>query len=405
MKARPFSLATFWLGLAALAYTFVGYGLLMRWLASRRARTAPPSGPATHPSVTAIVVAHNEEASIVARVQNLLASEYPADRLHVLVVSDGSTDATVRRAQAVADPRVAILTRLGRSGKAACLNAAFRQCSGDLVVLTDARQDFAADTIRRLAAHFADPRVGAVSGALEIKQAQTGIGTAVDTYWRHEKVIRAAEAQWDSCIGCTGAVYAVRRALFEPIPEDTLLDDVVIPMQIAIRGYRVLHDPTAVAHDPQALEPSAERARKRRTLAGNFQMLFRYPHWLLPWRNRLWWQLLSHKYLRIFAPVFLAQVLLANLALLARPFYRATFFAQLVFYTLSRLGAQGSRLQQRLFSLPAGFVFLNLTTIRAFWHYLRARDAHRWKRASNPSERSRHTSKEGEEGILPNPES
>ena len=389
MKLRPLSLTAFWIGLAALAYTFVGYGLLMRLLARTRSRTATRGLPDEVPFVTAIIVAHNEDARIVARIENLLASDYPPDRLHVLLVSDGSTDDTVARARSIANPRVTILTRPVRSGKAACLNAALRQCSGDLVVFADARQRFAADTIARLVAHFADPKVGAVSGALEIESAQSGIGSAVDAYWRHEKGIRAAEAQWDSCIGCTGAVYAIRRALFAPIPDDTLLDDVVIPMQIAVRGYRVLHDPAALAFDPQPLEPAAESARKRRTLAGNFQMLARHPRWLLPWRNRLWWQLISHKYLRIFAPAFLAQILLANAALLARPFFRLAFLGQCGFYALAAIGGLFPRLKQRVFSLPAGFVFLNLTTIRAFWHYVRDRDAHRWSREKTAMENPR----------------
>ena len=386
MKLRPLSLTAFWIGIAALAYTFVGYGLLMRLLARTRSRAALRGSPEEAPFVTAVVVAHSEEARIVARIENLLASDYPPERLHVLLISDGSTDETVARAQSIANPRVAILTRPARSGKAGCINAAMRQCSGDIIVFADARQRFAADTIARLAAHFTDPRVGAVSGALEIEAAQSGIGSAVDAYWRHEKEIRAAEAQWDSCIGCTGAVYAIRRTFFEPIPDDTLLDDVVIPMQIAVRGYRVLHDPAALAFDPQALEPAAERARKRRTLAGNFQMLVRHPRWLLPWRNRLWWQLISHKYLRIFAPAFLAQILIANAALLARPFFRLAFLGQCGFYALACIGALFPRLKHRVFSLPAGFVFLNVTTIRAFWHYLRDRDAHRWPQRKTSGE-------------------
>jgi cellulose synthase/poly-beta-1,6-N-acetylglucosamine synthase-like glycosyltransferase len=222
-----------------------------------------------------------------------------------------------------------------------------------------------------LAAHFADPQVGAVSGALEIERAASGLGSAVETYWRQEKELRAAEAKWDSCIGCTGAVYAIRRALFTPIPDDTLLDDVVIPMQIAVCGHRVLHDPVALAFDPQPLGPAAERVRKRRTLAGNFQMFFRYPAWLFPWRNRLWWQLISHKYLRIFAPALLALVLLANLALLASPFYRAIFVMQCACYTFAALGLAWPGLRSRVFTLPAGFVLLNASAVAGFLHFLR----------------------------------
>lgn len=374
-------LAAFWTGLGALAYTFAGYGLIIRVLARLAPRPTTGETNAERPQITVVVVAYNESARIVARIENLLASDYPRERLRVLVVSDGSTDEIVARVQSIADPRVSVLARTERRGKASGLNLALAECNSDLVVFADARQRFAADTITRLAAHFTDPHVGAVSGALEIEQAASAIGGAVGTYWRHEKEIRAAEAQWDSCIGCTGAVYAIRRLLFAPIPDDTLLDDVVIPMQIALQGHRVLHDPTAHAFDPQSLEPAAERVRKRRTLAGNFQMLFRHPVWLLPWRNRLWWQLISHKYLRILAPISLAIAFLANLALLASPFYCATFAAQCACYALACLGLVFPSLRNRVFALPAGFVLLNASAILGFLDYLRGgADLQRWDR-------------------------
>ena len=372
-------IAAFWLCALALLYTFAGYGLHIAMLARWWPKHARPAPAAAAPEVCVVLVAHNEETRIVARLENLLAADYPPGKLRVLVVSDGSTDATVPRIEAIRDPRIAVLARPERGGKAACLNAALAQCDADIIVLADARQRFAADTIARLAAHFADPAVGAVSGALEIEQAGSSTGAGVDAYWRYEKRLRAAESRLDSCIGCTGAVYAIRRALFTPLPADTILDDVVIPMQIAVRGHRVLFDTEARAFDPQTLEPTAERIRKRRTLAGNYQMLFRHPGWLLPWRDRLWWQLLAHKYLRILAPAFLLGVFAANIALLTHPLYRVTFAGQCVFYILAALGSAFPQLKARAFSLPAGFVFLNLTSVRALLHYLTSPDLHRWE--------------------------
>jgi cellulose synthase/poly-beta-1,6-N-acetylglucosamine synthase-like glycosyltransferase len=375
------ALVFFWGAGALLLYTFAGYPWLMRWLARDRP-AAPLVACEDWPAITCVVVVFNGEDRIVARVENLLAADYPAEKLSVLVVSDGSTDATAERVRALDSPRVFLVEQPTRAGKAAGLNTAFTRCHSDLVVLTDARQRFAAETIRRLVAHFTDPAVGAVSGSLEIEAASSHVGQAVGAYWDYEKVLRAAEARFDSCIGCTGAVYAIRRALFTPISPDTLLDDVVIPMQIAGQGYRVLHDPQATAFDPQPLEPALEQARKRRTLAGNFQMLFRYPHWLLPWRHQLWWQLLSHKYLRLAAPPLLALVFAANLALFTQPFYRFVFVGQCIFYILATIGRLAPSLRVRLFALPAGFVFLNLITVRAFWHYLTSRDLHRWEMRS-----------------------
>ena len=366
----------FWLSAAALAYTFAGYGALMALLA--RSRGVKSAAPAPPPDVCAVIIAHNEETRIAARLENLLASDYPPEKLRVLLVSDGSTDATAALAATIDPTRVTVLAQPARAGKAAGLNTALAQATAEIIVLTDARQRFAPDAIARLTAHFADPHIAAVSGALEIDPARTATGTGVDFYWRSEKNLRAAESRFDSCIGCTGAIYAIRRALFTPLPPDTVLDDVVIPMRLALAGHRVLHDPAARAFDPQPLEPAAETQRKRRTLAGNFQMLFRHPAWLLPSRNRLWWQLLSHKYLRLTAPFFLIILLAANIALATQPLYRTALALQLAFYFLATLGLLFPSLRGKIFALPAAFVFLNLSVLRALHHYLTTPHLHRW---------------------------
>ncbi|MEN9574447.1 MAG: hypothetical protein RL514_2302 [Verrucomicrobiota bacterium] len=362
----------FWFSLAALFYTFIGYPILIGLLAKFAGHSATKSPPAHPPTVTVVLVAFNEEARILPRVENLLAANYPASQLEVLVVTDGSTDGTVAKLRALTDPRVRVLDRTERSGKAACLNAAIPAALGELVVLCDARQRFAPHTIPELVANFADPALGAVSGALEIDPAATGVGGGVDLYWKLEKFIRASEGRFSSTIGATGAVYALRRDLFQPIPEDTLLDDVVIPMQIAVNhGKRVSFDPTAPAYDPQTTDPAKEKRRKLRTLAGNFQMLAHHPGWLLPWRTGLWWQLLSHKYSRIVAPVFMVTMFASNAALADQPLYRPIFLAHVTFYALALLGLALPALRWKPFSVPAGFVFLNLMTVGGCVNWLR----------------------------------
>lgn len=362
----------FWFSLAALAYTFLGYPLLIGLLARFAGRRTVKAAPSKPPSISVVLVAFNEEERIVPRVENLLAANYPAGKLEVLVVTDGSTDGTVAKLRALSDPRVRVLTREQRSGKSACLNAAIPQARGELVVLCDARQRFAPHTIPELVANFSDPALGAVSGSLEIDPAATGVGGGVDLYWKLEKFIRASEGRFSSTIGATGAVYAIRRELFQPIPDDTLLDDVVIPMQIAVNhGKRVSFDPTAPAYDPQTTDPAREKRRKMRTLAGNFQMLAQHPGWLLPWRTGLWWQLLSHKYSRIVAPVFMVTMFASNAALAGEPFYRPVFIAHIAFYALALLGLALPALKWKPFSVPAGFVFLNLMTVGGCVNWLR----------------------------------
>ena len=362
----------FWFSFAALAYTFLGYPLLIGALAKAAGMPVKKSSPANPPAVSVVLVAFNEEERIVPRVAILLAASYPADKLEVLVVTDGSTDGTVAKLRALADPRVRVLAREHRSGKSACLNAAIPQARGEIVALCDARQRFAPHTIPELVANFTDPDLGAVSGSLEIDPAATGVGGGVDLYWKLEKFIRASEGRFSSTIGATGAVYAVRRELFQPIPDDTLLDDVVIPLQIAVNhGKRITFDPTAPAYDPQTTDPAKEKRRKLRTLAGNFQMLAQHPGWLLPWRTGLWWQLLSHKYSRIVAPVFMVTMLTGNAALAGEPFYRMVLAAHVAFYALALLGLALPALKWKPLSVPAGFVFLNLMTVGGCVNWLR----------------------------------
>ncbi len=367
----------FWVSLVALFYTFLGYPILIGLLAKFAGQPPTKAPPARPPTVSVVLVAFNEEGRIVPRVENLLAADYPAEQLEILVVTDGSTDSTVGKLRALTDPRVRVLARGQRSGKAACLNAAIPAARGELVVLCDARQRFAPHTIPELVANFADPNLGAVSGALEIDPAATGVGGGVDLYWKLEKFIRASEGRFRSTIGATGAVYALRRDLFQPIPEDTLLDDVVIPMQIAVNhGKRISFDPTAPAYDPQTTDPAKEKRRKLRTLAGNFQMLAHHPGWLLPWRTGLWWQLLSHKYSRIVAPVFMVTMFASHAALADQPFYRPLFLAHLAFYGLALLGLALPALRWKPLSVPAGFVFLNLMTVGGFVNWLRGAYRH-----------------------------
>ena len=383
LPSNPILPALFWVAAVGLCYTFVGYPRLIALVARRARAKVDKFEPREFPSVSVVLVAHNEEERIVQRLENLLAGDYPAEQLEIVVVSDGSTDATVARVESLALPAVRLIEQPARIGKAGCLNLGIEKARGEIIVFADARQRFSASTIRELATRFSDPKIGAVSGSLEIEAATSGVGAGVDAYWRLEKALRHAESRFDSCIGCTGAVYAIRTALFEPIPTDTILDDVLIPMQVALRGFRVVFNPAAIAFDPQSLEPAREIVRKQRTLAGNFQLLVRHPRWLLPWRNRLWWQLLSHKYMRLAAPLLLFVALIANSGLLGTPFYFFTFLVQCLFYGIALAGFILSPMKNRLLSAPSAFLFLNLMVLRGLWYFLTNQAKAGWQAGQN----------------------
>jgi cellulose synthase/poly-beta-1,6-N-acetylglucosamine synthase-like glycosyltransferase len=365
----------FWSSLLIILYANAGYPMLLLALKTIFARRPSRNPPATKwPSLSVVLVVRNEETRIAGRLSNLLACAYPGG-IEVIVVCDGCTDATAAAASAFGGKVVRVI-ECERQGKAACLNTGVAQAGNALIVFADARQNFDADALAQLAGCFADPSVGAVSGSLDIQHSASGTGRGVDAYWRLEKFIRSAESEIDSCIGCTGAIYAVRKSLYEPLPPDTILDDVVVPMQIATRGSRVLFEASAKAYDPQPLEPAREWKRKTRTMAGNFQMLFRHPHWLLPTRNRLWWQLVSHKYLRLLVPLLLL-CCLGTSAGLARVhwIYAATFLGQIVLYLAAGAGFLLPRTRWRILNTISGFVFLQFLCVAGFVRYLRLRFA------------------------------
>lgn len=360
----------FWLSAGLIGFAYAGYPVLCFLLGRLhpRSRHLPPSP--SRPRASFLLVVHNEQQRIEARLRNLLESQSAPDD-EILIICDGCRDETAARARALNDPRIRV-EEVPRGGKARGLNHGARLASREIIVFCDARQSFAPGATDRLLHHFADPRTGAVSGNLEIEPSTAGAGRGVDVYWRLEKFVRRWESAFDSAIGCTGAIYAIRRKLFEHLPVDTLLDDVVIPMRIANRGFRILFEPEAVALEPQRLDPAKERRRKPRTLAGNYQMLFRYPGWLLPWRCRLWWQLFCHRYLRLMgAPLLLTT--LTSSALLARtlPFHRAVFAAEGVLLFLAALGLIFPRISSRLVTIPAAFLFLQWTSVMALLFYLR----------------------------------
>jgi cellulose synthase/poly-beta-1,6-N-acetylglucosamine synthase-like glycosyltransferase len=354
--------------LALIGYSFAGYPMLMGLLA----RCCPkPWKEAVEPEkgLSIVLCVHNTEAIIRQRLENLLECTWEGP-LEIIVVCDDCTDGTVKVIQALAAPQVRVLETQTKGGKPAGLNLALPKCSHEIVVLADARQSFAKDALQKLAAPFADTEVGAVSGLLEIAASQAGGGRGVDLYWRLETKLRAFEGRFDSVIGCTGAICAIRRDLFEPLPSDTLLDDVVIPMRIAHRGHRVIYEPAAKAYDPQQLEPEKEKRRKLRTLVGNFQMIERYPEWMLPWQNRLWWMLISHKYLRLLVPWLMIAALVLSVIGAGQPFVRVILILQVLCYAAGVLGSVVKGIQSRFVSIPAGFLLLQASCFMAFFAYV-----------------------------------
>ena len=373
----------FWGSLVLLAYVYFGYPLV----AALRARLRPrlPVRAPIEPSVSIVVVAHNEADRIAARIENLLALDYPVDRFDIVVASDGSTDATVGCARRYEYLGVRVRPFATRRGKSAVLNAVVPSLRSEIVLFVDARQRFDRGTLRALVQNFADPTVGAVSGELVLTTAAStaaaGRGTAF--YWRYEKFIRSAEGRTDSTVGATGAIYAIRRELLEPIPDDTILDDVLIPLRIVRKGFRVLFEPEARAYDCASATAREEFVRKARTIAGTFQ-LFARERWLFnPRSNRLWFQTISHKALRLALPGLHAALLLATLGLAWQWLYQWALAAQLMFYAAAMVGyTHRGQVRRRsfVFSVPCAICLLSWATVVGFFRFLTHRQQATWER-------------------------
>lgn len=380
------ALAIFWGSLVLLAYVSIGYPLIVAVWAGFRPR--PPRRESREPSVSVVIAAHNEIAHIGRKLSNLLKLDYPADRLEILLGSDGSTDGTRERIREISDAHIRLFVLPERQGKPAVLNTLVPHARGEIVVLADVRQQFDEQVLRRLVEPFADPQVGAVSGELVLTREPhcSTVGEGAGAYWRYEKFIRSRESRVGSTVGATGAIYAIRSSLYEPIPEDTILDDVLIPLRIVRRGYRVLFEPRARVCDVPPMTAGQEFTRKVRTLAGNFQ-LFTRERWLLnPVRNRIWWQTISHKVLRLFLPPLQLAAFAANVPLAeTSAFYQFAFLAQVLFYAGAVTGCLLQVSSKRFWPATFAYTFclLSWATVIGFIRCYAGRQPVTWKKASS----------------------
>ena len=372
--------AIFWLCAAGVAYTYVLYPAALKCLARLRAR--PVRRGNFTGTVSIVLAAHNEAPRVAARRDELLCQLRQAGvRGEVVIASDGSTDCTVAAAGAGAEPgaRLTVLDLRENVGKASALTKACEAATGDVLVFADARQHWAPDALRQLLTNFADPSVGGASGDLCLEM-QHGTVAGVGLYWRYEKAVRRLESRLHSTVGATGAISAVRRDLFRPIPPRTILDDVYWPMRVAMQGYRVVHDESARAFDRLPDKAADEFRRKVRTLSGNFQLIVRLPSLLLPWRNPLWVQFLSHKLMRLAVPWLLLGMLVTSASLRA-PIYRVVLGLQLAGYVLALAGSNGRvAARSRLASAAASFVVLNIAAAVALWVWATGRSGSSWKK-------------------------
>ncbi len=365
----------FWAAFTLIAYTYIGYPAWL-WVRSRW-RPSPVHAAPYLPFISIVLVVRNEAVNLRPKLKSLLELDYPADQAEILIVSDGSTDETNRILLELAKiSRLQLVLHQQPRGKASGLNDAIKIARGDVVVFTDARQKIERSAVRFLMENFADPDVGCVSGELILGDPDCGeAGRGMGLYWKIEKMIRELEAASGSVVGATGALYAVRRSLLVPVPAETILDDVFIPMQALRQGKRVVFDLRAQVWDSPDLGVRREFARKVRTLSGNYQLLQLEP-WLLSSKNPVRFELISHKLLRLIVPFALCATLVASY-FLHQPIYQIAFIGQIVFYSLG-IWALVRPKHGPLARVADGaftFILLNTAAALAFVNFVSSRKA------------------------------
>jgi len=370
----------FWLTLGIILYAYFGYPLSILFLSlffnnDIRRRDIEPS-------VTFLITAYNEEKNIREKLENTLSLDYPGDRLEIIVASDASEDRTDEIVKQFADQGVILHRVEGRVGKTETQNQTVKSAKGDIVIFSDATTRYRKDAIRKLVRNYNDPSIGAVSGRYEYVNptgAPVGIGTVL--FWKYENGIKNRQVKIKTVTGCCGCIYSVRKSLYELLPRD-IISDLVEPLKILEKGYRIAFEPEAVAYEETTETSEEEFGMRVRVISRGMHGLWYMRKLFNPFKyGFVTFQLFSHKVLRWMIPFLLPFLLISNLFLIGYPFYTLTFVAQILFY----IGAMGGYLldkmgkKAKLLALPLYYCVVNAASAAAFFRTIFGKKAIVWE--------------------------
>lgn len=372
----------FWVACAIIVYTYVLFPAVL-WLISRFASTAPIRSAGEQdelPRVAMVLAAYNEEADLPGKLANTWQIDYPADRFELHIGSDGSSDATAAILRACNDPRLHARVFDQRRGKISVLNDIVLGIDADIIVMSDANTLFSADAVRKLVAHFSDPKVGCVSGQLRLQR--NGGSSGEGMYWKYEYNIKRAESRLGFQIGCNGGNYALRRCLYKPLPPSTIVEDFVITMRVLEQGWKVILEPDAVACEPCCASSRKEVVRKIRIGAGDWQALSLTLPMLHPRFGLRAFAFWGHKVLRWLVPFFIVVSLVSNVFLVGRPLYAGLLIVQLLGILASIFAYndnQGTRMP-RVLRPVTYFYLMNYALLCGFVRFLTGTQKVTWER-------------------------
>ena len=386
----------FWLSVFVVFYVYVGYPIIVTFLARLYAR--PVKKQAITPTVTLLIAAYNEEIVIEGKIHNSLALDYPKDLFQILIAADGSDDHTVEIVQKYADSGIELSFAPERRGKMAAITRALQLARGDIVVFSDANNHYQADTIKYLVRSFADATVGAVSGAKHIKENGKLLGSSEGLYWKYESFLKKQETHLGSCIGVTGEVLAIRRELFVEPSTQVINDDFYILMQVLRQGYRLIYEPMALSYEEASATAADEITRRARIIAGRYQAISMAAKSFHLANPLVVWQIISHKFLRPIVPVMMVLAFISNLVAiiwppaamnlrglwLSAPFNKYFFILQCLFYLMALLGnfIQKEDWIGKTLYLPSFIVNSNFAALIGLFRYVAKKQQVTWKKVN-----------------------
>ncbi len=384
-------IAAYWICLFLVVYTFVGYGVVLLFLVKLKKLLIKPvklENSVDLPTVTLLIAAYNEADLIIEKINNTLALNYPNDKLEVMFITDGSTDETVERIKRF--PQVTLLHQDERSGKMAAIKRAIPFINGNITVFTDANTFLNKDAILELVKHYQNPKVGAVAGEKRIfvEKSADASSAGEGFYWKYESKLKKWDYELYSNVGAAGELFSIRTGLYQPVESDTIIDDHMIAMRIAEKGYIIAYEPHAYAMETGSANTKEELKRKIRIAAGGIQSILRLRKAANPFYFPvLTFQYISHRVLRwTITPFLLIAVFILNLLIVQNDgdvLYRVMFVGQVVFYLLGLFGLifESKNIRIKAFFIPYYFCVMNYAVIAGIFRYIGNNQSAAWEKS------------------------
>jgi len=377
----------FWLSIALIGFSYIVYPVVLFLVAKlfgSNNKIRVDDSNHQWPEVTVVIAAFNEEKEIRARVENLLSQDYPTDKLNILIGSDGSTDETNNILNSFEAENFQPHIFNKNRGKATVLNNLVELVNTPYIVFSDANTHFEPNAIKQLVIHFDDAKVGAVCGELNLYNNDSN-DNKDNTYWRYEQFLKENEGKLDALLGANGAIYSIKTELYTPIPENTIVDDFLIVMNVAKRKYKIIYDKKALAHEEIAPSITEETKRRVRIGTGNYQAFTKLLWALNPFIGWRFYTYFSHKVLRWFTPHLMLITFICNILLLGTPLYNGLFSIQLIAYYLAYWGKKESDKGNKIpipVAFLAFFVSMNAALLKGFYKFAFKNVQGTWQRTS-----------------------